>query len=64
MSDILKHRVLSIYTLIMVVTGSIAQPHEGAGSCPFDFINIDGDAHSVGMGGGRMWLFLMVQMAF
>jgi hypothetical protein len=53
MSDILKHLILSMYALLIVVYGSFAQ-HEAAGSYPFDFINIDGDAHSVGMGGARV----------
>jgi hypothetical protein len=39
--------------LIMVVYGTYAQ-RETAGNYPFDFINIDGDAHSVGMGGARV----------
>ncbi len=54
MSDILKHFFLSMLALIMAVSGGNAQPHEAAGSYPFDFINIDGDAHSVGMGGARI----------
>lgn len=53
MSDILKHLILSMSALLIVVYGSYAQ-HEAAGSYPFDFINIDGDAHSVGMGGARV----------
>jgi hypothetical protein len=39
--------------LLIVAYGSYAQ-HEAAGSYPFDFINIDGDAHSVGMGGAHV----------
>jgi hypothetical protein len=50
MSDILKHLIFNMSVLLIAVCGSYAQ-HDAAGSYPFDFINIDGEAHSVGMGG-------------
>jgi hypothetical protein len=54
MCDILNYFNLIVSILFLMYSFPNAQPHESAGTYPFDFINVNCDAYSVGMGGASV----------